>query len=522
MALIRYAATVGGLTIVSRLFGLVRDILLASTLSAGMVADAFFVAFKLPNFFRRLFAEGAFNAAFVPIFSEHLERGGPEDARRVAEEALSLLLIALMVFVGLIQAAMPWAMLLFAPGFADEPEKFDLTVTLTRLTFPYLLFISLVSLLGGVLNSLRRFAAVAATPILLNICLIGAMLFVAPRMATPGHALAWGVSVAGMVQFAWLAFECRRAGMALRLRWPRLSAAVRELLRRIVPAAVGAGVVQISLVIDIILASLLPAGSVSYLFYADRLYQLPLGVIGVAVGTALLPLMSRALAAGREREAHDNQNRAIESALLLTVPAACALVLLAEPLIRVLFQRGAFGPAETQATAFALRAYALGLPAYVLVKILTPGYFARADTRTPVKYGMIALALNVVLNLLLMIPMKHAGLALATAIASWVNVALLARGLIRRGHLPFDDRLIARLPRIVYASALMTVALWGLAEGLAPWLDGAELERISALAVLIVAGLAIYALAAHILGAARFEELVRVVRRRGGADDGNG
>ena len=399
MALARWAATVGGYTMGSRVLGFLRDILIASVLGAGPVADAFFVAFKLPNFLRRLFAEGAFNAAFVPLFAGTLERDGREAAKSFAEDVLTVLLWTLLVLVIAAQIVMPWLMHALAPGFADEPGKLDLTVQLTRLTFPYILLISLVSLLGGVLNSLYRFAAVAATPILLNLCLIGALLGLARWTETPGHALAVGVTVGGIVQFAWLIVASRRAGMSLRLRWPRLTPGVKRLLILAAPAALGAGVAQINLVVDIIIASLLPPGSVSYLYYADRVNQLPLGVVGVAVGTALLPLLSRQLRAGETDDAANSLNRAIEMALLLAIPAAVALVVIASPVIAVLFERGAFGVAESDATAGALIAYAAGLPAFVLIKVLVPGYFARQDTRTPVRIAVLCLVVNVALNL---------------------------------------------------------------------------------------------------------------------------
>ncbi len=357
---------------VSRVFGFARDILIAAILGAGPVADVFFVAFKFPNLFRRLFAEGAFAAAFVPLFAGLVETDGKDAARAFAEQALSVLLWTLLVFVAVVQMAMPVLMVGFAPGFVGDPAKFDLAVQLTRITFPYLLFISLVSLMAGVLNSLGRFWAAAATPILLNVCLIGAVLGLSPMMETPGHALAWGVAGAGMVQFVWLLFHCARAGMRLRLPRPRLTPKVRLLARRILPVAVGAGIYQINLLIDTIIASLLPSGSISYLFYADRVNQLPLGIVGVAVGTALLPMLSRQLRGGQAGAAMHSQNRALEFAFLLTLPAAAALIVIADPVIAVLFERGAFGPAEVRATAAALAVYAVGLPAYVLVKALTP------------------------------------------------------------------------------------------------------------------------------------------------------
>ena len=516
MALFRFAATVGGYTMISRILGFARDILIAATVGAGPVADAFFVAFKLPNFFRRLFAEGAFNAGFVPLFTEILQRDGREAAQAFAERALSLLLVTLLLFVTAFQIAMPWVMHILAPGFVDEPEKFELAVLFTRLTFPYLLFISLVSLMGGVLNSLQRFAAVAATPILLNITLICAITLATPWLPTPGHALAWGVAVAGMVQFLWLILSCRRAGIVLRLPWPRLTPRVRQLLRLILPAALGAGVVQVNLVIDIILASLLPEGSVSYLFYADRLNQLPIGVVGVAVGVALLPMISRQVAAGAEADAQTSMNRAIELSLLLSVPAAVAFAVAPEALIGALFQRGAFGAQEAQATAYALMAYAVGLPAYVLVKVLGPGYFGRKDTITPVRISVVAVAVNLVLNIILMQFLLHAGLALATAISAWLSVGLLAAGLYRRGHLRPDARLRRRSLGILLASALMGVALWFVVQGLGGAFVDVVAVRVGAVAVLIVVGLLVYCLAAQLLRGLDVREIKTLVRGRAG------
>jgi putative peptidoglycan lipid II flippase len=510
--LLRAISTIGGFTMISRVLGFVRDILIASFLGASMVADVFFVAFKLPNFFRRLFAEGAFNAGFVPLFSRSHQTHGDKVAREFAEEALSILLLALFFLVTLFQIFMPLVITVLAPGFVGDEVKFDLAVDLTRLTFPYLMFISLVSLMGGVLNSLGRFAAVAATPILLNICLISALLVFAQHLPTPGHALAWGVAVAGAVQFVWLLAALKREGWQLNLKMPRLTPRVIELLKLMAPAAVGAGIVQINLVIDIVLASLLPEGSISYLFYADRLNQLPLGVVGVAVGTALLPLLSRRIAAGDESGAAHALNRATEFSLLLALPAAMALAVIAEPLISVLFERGAFDAQASRATSYALMAYAVGLPAYVLVKVLTPGFFARLDTKTPVRIALIALAVNLVLNVALMIPFKHAGLALATAISAWVNVWLLYSTLRRRGHFPVDARLANRLRKTVIAATIMGGGLFLGHSQLTNWLAGDTTLRIAALVILVLGGMALYGLAVQISGAARFSELKSQLR----------
>ena len=515
MALLRFAATVGAYTLASRILGFLRDILIAKYLGAGMVGDAFFVAFKLPNLFRRLFAEGAFNLAFVPLFAGRLESEGREAAKAFAEQALSVLLWSLVAFVTVAEILMPLLMHAFAPGFADEPAKFDLAVQLARLTFPYLLLISLVSLLAGVLNSVERFAAAAAAPILLNLCLIAGLLLLGRVLPTPGHALALAVAAAGIVQLLWLAWNCRRAGLLPALPRPRLTPGVRRLLVVVAPAALGAGVQQLNLLVDVVIASLLATGSVSFLYYADRVVQLPLGVIGVAIGTALLPTLSRQLRGGEPGAAADSQNRALEFALLLTLPAAAALIILAGPVIAVFFERGEFTAAASAATSGALAAYAVGLPAYVLVKVLAPGYFARQDTRTPLKVAGVCLVVNVALNLALMGPLAHVGIALASALSSWLNAGLLALGLVRRGHLRLDSRLRRRLPRMVAASAVMAAALWAAAGWLAPWLAGGLAAKVAALAALVLLGLGLFALAAQAIGAARLGELIPLVRRHG-------
>jgi putative peptidoglycan lipid II flippase len=516
MALLRSIATVGGFTMVSRILGFARDILIAAMLGAGPVADAFFVAFKLPNFFRRLFAEGAFNAAFVPLFTRHMSEGGRDNARAFAEEVIAVFVVALLFFVTALQVAMPWVMHGFAPGFVGDPERFDLAVALAQITFPYLLFISLVSQLGGVLNALGRFAAAAATPIILNLCLIAALLGLAPLVETPGHALAWGVAAAGAAQFVWLMVACHRAEFSMRLRRPRLTSRVRRLLWLMLPGAIGAGVVQVNLLIDVVIASLLPAGSVSFLYYADRVNQLPLGVIGVAVGTALLPLLSRQIREGKTADAEASMNRALEFALLLTVPGALALMTIPDPIVRVLFERGEFGVADTNATAMALGAYAIGLPAYVLIKVLAPGFFAREDTATPVKVAALCVGINLALNLALMDPLKHVGIALATAISAWVNAGLLYALLRRRGHLTLDARLRRALPRTVAAAVGMAAVLWLARDALAGFAASGTAQDVAALATLIAAGLSVFAVLAIVTGAASLRDVKRMLDRSPG------
>ncbi len=509
MALFRSIATVGGYTMASRVLGFLRDVLVAAYLGAGPVADAFFVAFKFPNFFRRLFAEGAFNAAFVPMFAGKIATSGKLAARAFAEDTLAVLLAVLLLLVIVIEASMPWFMMVAAPGFVRDPEKFRLAVEMTRITFPYLLFISLVSLQGGVLNSLDRFAAVAATPVLLNLCLIGGLLGLMPIAPSAGHALAWGVALAGVAQFLWLAWFCARAGMGLALPRPRLSPEVKRLLTLMLPAALGSGVVQVNLLIDIVLASLLPTGAVSYLYYADRIYELPLAVIGIAISTAILPLLARQVRRGEHGAAVATQNRALEAALLLTLPAAAALIVLDRPIIAVLFERGAFRQPEVTATAAALAAYAIGLPAYVLIKVLAPCFYAREDTRTPVKIAVLCVVVNTMVAFALMQVFAHVGIALATVVSAWLNAVLLAFSLRRRGYFAPDAQLTRRVPRMVAASLIMAAALWALTMALRPWLMGTGYTRLSALVAMVVAGLALYAAAAFVTGAADLKDVAR-------------
>lgn len=518
MNLGRAFVTVSGLTAVSRALGFLRDLLFAAALGAGVAADAFLVAFKLPNFFRRLFAEGAFNAAFVPMFAGRLESEGEGAARRLADETLAVLFFALAGLVALFEIVMPWVVLALAPGFSDEPDKFALAVELTRVTFPYLLLVSLVSLFGAMLNSAGRFAAYAAAPILLNLSLIAAALHASDSgEVDAGRALAWGVTLGGAAQLLLLLVALRRAGLTPRPLFPRLTAGVKGVLRLFGPAALGAGTVQINLVVDLWVASFLPTGAISYLYYADRVNQLPLGVIGIAVGTALLPLLSRQIEAGDAAGANDSQSRAVELVTVFCLPGAAALAIVAEPIIAALFERGAFGPADTAASAAALVAFSLGLPAYVLIKVLAPGFFARKDTATPVRIAVVGLASNIVIMLSLIRSLGHVGIALATAGAAWINAGLLFAILARRGHFAPDARLLRRLPRILLATAAMALALRLALDAHERWLPSGDLAEIAGLAALVTLGLGIYALAGQLLGAFRLSEIAAALRRRNGA-----
>ena len=511
--MLRNVLTVGGWTMLSRLLGFARDMLIAATLGAGPVADAFFVALKLPNLFRRLFGEGAFNAAFVPAFAGMLTAEGPDAARRFAQQTFAVMAFWLAVLTIAGELGMPWLIAVLAPGFETNPAKFALAVTLSRITFPYLLLICLAALVSGVLNGLERFTAAAASYVLFNIISIAFLLWLTPYVPTAGHALAWGITASGVAQLGVLLWAMHRAGMQLHLPRPRLTPEIRVLLRRMAPGLVGAGVTQLNLAIDVIIASLLPAGTVSLLYYADRVQQLPLGVIGTAVGTALLPLLSRQVRAGEGPAALATLNRAIEYALFLTLPAAAALIVSAYPVMWALFGRGAFSAESARLSSQALAAYAVGLPAFVLVKVLAPGFFARGDTATPVKVGVAAVVLNLLMNLAFMVPLQQVGPALATSLAAIVNVVLLGAVLVRRGHLHGSPALLQRIGRMLAATAVMSLALWVTQTALfAAPLHG--VLRLAALAGLVATGLVVYAAAALLLGAADREQIGRLLGRR--------
>lgn len=498
--------TVGGATLASRVLGFVRDALTAAVLGGGPVADAFVVAFRLPNLFRRLFAEGAFAAAFVPLLIETREESGASAAARFAGAALAAL--ALLVVVVSIPAMIfaPALVRLLAPGFVDDPAKFDLTVTLARICFPYLACISIVALMAGVLAAERRFLAAAAAPILLNTILIatlGTLLVfgfgharapVGHAGADAGFALSLAVALAGLAQVILLIVATARVGLLPIPRFDRSDGRLARLAARAGPGLVSGGLVELNVVVGTVIASADP-GAVSWLYYADRLYQLPLGVVGIAMGQVLLPELSSVLA-GRDRDrVHDVQNRALEFALALALPAALALWLLADPIVVVLFRRGAFTLADAHQAARALEVLALGLPAFVAAKVFAPGFFARGDTRTPMWIGALAVGLNIALALALRPTLGWIAVALATTVAGWFGALAMAAELLRRGHWCLDGQLLRRLPRLALAALAMAavVAFGGrglaavLASGAAPWV------AIAALAALVIVGVALFA-----------------------------
>lgn len=520
MNLLKATGTIGGLTLMSRILGLVRDSLFARLVGAGFASDAFLVAFRLPNMFRALFAEGAFAAAFVPMFNQKVSdpdgRGLP-DGIAFAEAALSVLLPTLIVMTLALEVfAWPVTWALSGKFHGVTPDQFAFAVKLSRLTIPYLMLISLVSLLGGILNSLHQFWVNAAAPILLNLTLIFAMLLFHdhdPMLTARNQALA--VSVSGAFQLAWLAHAAARNGVNLRPRWPRLTPEVKTLMALIWPAAAGAGAVQINLVVSTMLAaSVLDHGSVTYIYMADRLNQLPLGLIGIALGTVLLPTISRQLGAGDTAGAMDTQNRGMELALLLTLPATIGLVFCGEPIAAALFGYGRYTAADTHFTAEALAAFSIGLPSYILVKVLTPGFYARHDTKTPVRFATISMGVNLALNLVLILPLRHMGPPLATAISSTVNVALLYRELVRRGDFVPDFRLRHRAWRLGVAALTMGIVLWVSEGWLVPYTHGSWFVRLAAMAVLVGAGVCVYALATLALGAFTREDIALLRRRR--------
>ncbi len=515
MALLKSIATVGSFTMVSRVLGFAREILIANVIGPGMIADAFIFAFKFPNFFRRMFAEGAFNAAFVPLYAGRHEQEGGAAARRFAGEVAGVMVSWMLLLTLLAMAAMPWIMMVLAWGWIDEPVKFDLTVNLTRITFPYLLFMVLTAMLSGMLNALGRFAAAAAAPILLNVVLISVLLLVrAGWLDLPGHALAWGVAIAGMGQFLWLAWSCHRMKILPRLPRPRLTPGVRRLFTLMLPGVIGAGVVHINLLVDQFLATLLPEGSLSYLYLADRVNQFPLGVVGVSVGVALLPMMSRQLRAGDADAAIHNQNRAVEFALFLAVPAAAAFIAIGGPIVAVMYQHGQTDAVEARAIAQALAAFAVGLPAAVLIKAFQPGFYARSDTVTPFKVTLAAVVLNIVLAVGLMQLILHTGIALATSLSYWFTAGALGLILYRRGQLRFDDRVRRRVPLIVFCACIMGLAVWGLALALADPLGGLLWQKIGALAAIVIAGAAVYGVLVLATGAMKLSDL-SALRRKG-------
>ena len=515
MKLYRGFATVGSITILSRVLGFVRDVLIAAVLGTSSVADAFFVAFRVPNMFRRLFAEGAFDAAFIPLFAKRLHAEGPPAAQAFAGQALAGLTLVLVVFTVLAEIAMPWLMLLLAPGFASDAAKFDLAVMLARIALPYLVFMSLVALYSGVLNALGRFAIAALAPTLLNVVLIIVLLaLVAFRsgQTTAGIALAWAITASGVLQVIVVALAAARNGIRVPIERPHLTPDMRRLMTLSAPGVIAGGMAQLTMVISTIIATLQDR-VVSWLYYADRIFQLPLGVIGVAIGVVLLPDLSHKLRSGDHDAVLASENRALEFALLLTMPAAIALFIASGPIMCVLFERGAFTAADTQATAAMLSALALGLPAYVMIKVLHPSYFAREDTKTPMIYAGVAMASTAILSFVLFLAVGFTGIAIASMLSGWINVGLLIATLKRRDGFKPDQTFRRRFAGICAASAVMGGVVFALVKLLDPWFaptSGLPAQG-AALITLVGVGLLVYLGTAELLGAAKIKNIINEI-----------
>ncbi len=487
------------MTLLSRVFGLLRDITLATVFGVSGGTDAFLIAFKIPNFMRRLFAEGAFSQAFVPVFSEYKEKHSREALHDLIDHVAGSLGAVLLLITAIGSIAAPLLVYLFAPGFWDEPERFDLTAEMLRITFPYLFFIALVAFTGGILNSYNRFAVPAFTPVVLNLCLIFAALWLAPLFEQPLMALAWGVAVAGVLQLL-LQFPFL---LKLKLfpipRIRRRHQGVSKILRLMLPAVIGSSVAQINLLLDTIIASFLAIGSVTWLYYSDRMLEFPLGVLGIAIATVILPALSQQHASESREHFNQTLDWALKMVMLVALPAGLGLLLLAGPIIATLFQHGDFAATDTYMASLSLMAYILGLPAFILIKVLAPGFYSRQDTKTPVRIAIIAMVCNMALNILFVVPMvmlqyeaPHVGLALATSTSGYINAILLYRGLRKDSvyqPLPGWGRMISKM---LVACTGMTAVLLYLTPGLEIWAWLTVLERVLFLASIIGTAAVIY------------------------------
>ncbi|MBP1851292.1 murein biosynthesis integral membrane protein MurJ [Rhizobium halophytocola] len=518
MSLVRKFATVGGATFGSRIFGFVRETFMAAALGTGPMADVFYAAFRFPNLFRRLFAEGAFNVAFVPLFSKEIEESGVEGAKRFSEEVFGVLFSVLLLITIGMELAMPllveWVI---APGFKDDPEKFALTVRLAVVMFPYLMCMSLTAMMSGMLNSLHHFFAAAIAPVFLNVVMIAALFYGlytgADPLATAWY-LSWSVLLAGILQLLVVYIGVRHAGMNFGIRFPRMTPKVKRLLILAVPAAVTGGITQINQLIGQAIASG-KDGAIAALQYADRIYQLPLGVVGVAVGVVLLPELSRALKGGHRVEALNIQNRSIEFVLFLTLPAAAGLWVLSEAIIRVLYERGAFSAENTSVVAAILAIYGVGLPGFVLIKALQPGFYAREDTKTPMRFTILSVIVNSGLAITLFPVLAERGIATAEATAGWINVTLLFATLLRRGDLQWEWPLFSRVLRLLVATAVMAGVLIYLLGRLSGWLmpQSSLLIQIAALGLLVAVAMVVYFGVAFAIGGADIGMIRRNLKR---------
>lgn len=522
MSLFKSVATFGGLTLISRITGFLRDMVLANFLGAGAVADAFVVAFKLPNLFRSLFAEGAFTSAFVPLFSQKLVSDGKKKSLFFAAQAISLLVLIVGLFVVLFEILMPYVVEVLAPGFIDDEQKIALAADLCRITFPFLLLISIVSFQGGILNSFEKFAAPATAPIILNLTMIFSAFAFTPFMPSAAHGIACGITLAGVLEVLWLRYFLHKIDVRVPLyvhfnkiaRNPE----IKTLFKRIAPGVVGAGIYQINMAVDTILVSLVGTGAISWLYYANRLQQLPLGVVGAAISVALLPILSKQLKAGDLVQARSTQTKAVEYGALLSFPAAVMLIVMAHPIVSLLFEHGKFSAMDSDKTALAVIAYSVGLPCYVMTKALMPNFFARGDTVTPVKYSAVVFTVNLIFNLLLMRIYGHVGIALATTIAAFVSLGQYIGGLYKRGYWKFTKPLITKLIKIAFVSVLSGALLWVETKGIDLYfprlIHGSKFLLFFTLGAMFFSALVFFLLLAKIFAIIDFAEIIGILRRK--------
>ena len=526
MSLHSSIATVGGCTAISRVVGFIREILIARYLGAGMMADAFFVALRFPNLFRSLFAEGTLNVAFVPLFSGEMQGKGKQHALAFARAVFGFLFYVLLIFTVVMEILMPSLMFILAPGFEEIPGKLALTTTLSRITFPFLLCVSVVSLFSGMLNSVGRFWAAAFTPTILNIVMVGFLICLTPFIQSPyapAYALAWGVFCAGFVEFVFLFWHLYRLKMTFRLIGPvkalcHMTRGVKTLLKKMAPGVLGSGVYQINLFLDTLFVSFVGAGAISWLNYANHLFQLPIGIIGVAIGTVLLPVLSRHIKAGEMKQANQQLNRGLEVSVALSVSSMLGLILLAKPIIGILFEHGAFTATDTINTSRALVVFAFGLPAYMMTKTLAPFFYARGDTTTPVKIAVVGVILNALMAVTFMQFWGYVGIALATSISVWINATQYMVRLGHRGDFKLDAQFKYRLKRIVGSGALMGVSLLILKLlfiGYWPnWEHGGSILSFILLGCLIGAGLVVFTGALLASGGLPIAQLKNLMKRK--------
>ncbi len=525
MSLVKSIATVASGTLLSRIVGFVRDVLIARFLGASMMADAFFVALRFPNLFRSLFAEGTLNVAFVPLLSGQIQTKGEQRARVFARNVFSFLFYVLLIFTIVIEIFMPDMMFILAPGFEEIEGKLPLTTALSRITFPFLIFVSLVSLLAGMLNAVGKFWAAAFTPTILNLTMIGSLFIIAPFLPTPyapAYALSIGVLVAGIIEFIFLFYHIKKAGFLIGLISPfkalfHISKEVKTLLKKMGPGVLGSGVYQINLFFDTFLVSFVGAGAISWLNYAHHLFQLPVGIIGTAVGTALLPILSKHIKSGDLKSANEQLNRSLEISIAMSMSSMIGLMLLSEPIVRILFERGIFTPTDSINTAHALIVFAFGLPAYMLTKTLSPFFFAKGDTKTPVKIAILGVFLNVILALIFMQFWGYLGIALATGITVWINAGQYIFRLKKQRTVSIDSLASYRLPRIIASCILMAISLIGLKYlfniYFPNWADNNNLLSIFLLTCLIGASILVFSVMLILLKGILLSDIKKMLHR---------